>query len=276
MKGLDKTIQKDVRNALREDIGKQDISSCLLADNIISEGYIQTREDMILAGIPWVNEILQQVKYSGEWKNLYNDGDRIKADSKICEFKGDAKTLLKIERVILNFLQTLSATATICRRYADKIKGTKCRILDTRKTIPNLRGGQKYAVSVGGGYNHRMGLYDAILIKENHIKAMGDLTLATKKAKETFPNIMIEVEVENLQDFKKALNTQANRILLDNFAIDDIKKAVTMNKHKKELEVSGNINLQNITQISKSGVGFVSVGAITKNIQAIDLSMLFL
>ena len=194
-------------------------------------------------------------------------------DSTVCVMRGNAQAILTGERTAINFLQTLSATATLTSTFVDRIAGTSAQILDTRKTLPGMRHAQKYAVLCGGGKNHRMGLYDAILIKENHIAAAGSIELAISMAKQKFPNLKLEVEVESNDQLKEAINTEADIILLDNFSLSELEAAVNINENKKELEASGNITLDNIREIAKTGVDYISIGAITKNINAIDFSM---
>ncbi|RLA06426.1 MAG: carboxylating nicotinate-nucleotide diphosphorylase [Gammaproteobacteria bacterium] len=268
-------IQNNVSSALTEDIGTGDVSADLLNNDLLASGTIICRQRAILAGVPWVNEVLRQAKFDGKWCWLKKDGDVLQNNDILCQFKGNAKILLQIERVMLNFLQTLSGVATITKTYVDKIAHTNCQVLDTRKTIPNLRYAQKYAVKIGGGFNHRFGLFDAVLIKENHLLSVDSLTSIVTKAKNKFNDKMIEVEVENLSQFKQALRAKPDRILLDNFLIPDLKKAVAMPHFGIELEASGDINIHNINQFANTGVDYISLGCLTKNISAVDLSMRF-
>jgi len=198
-----------------------------------------------------------------------------KKDAHICTLQGAAQAILTGERTAINFLQTLSATATITNKYVERIAGTAAQILDTRKTLPGMRYAQKYAVLCGGGMNHRMGLYDAILIKENHITAAGSIKKAVALAKQDFPTLKLEIEVETKQQLKEAIKTEADTVLLDNFSLSELEAAVNVNENRKKLEASGNISLDNIREIAKTGVHFISIGAITKHIQAVDYSMRF-
>ena len=269
-------ISDIVRIALQEDIGDGDATSALIDDHTDAKASVVVREPAILCGSPWFNEVFHQIDPSTQIDWLVQDGDAIDAKQKVCRLNGNARTLLKGERTALNFLQTLSGTATETSRFAREIVDYETRILDTRKTIPGLRNAQKYAVCVGGGNNHRFGLYDGILIKENHQYATQSLdTLLLKLSdSQTLPTL-IEVEIECLSQLEIALQSGANRIMLDNFSVDDIARAVEINAHRVELEASGNIDLDNIRQVAKTGVDYISVGAITKNVRAIDYSMNF-
>ncbi|MFK5970158.1 MAG: carboxylating nicotinate-nucleotide diphosphorylase [Candidatus Marithrix sp.] len=262
----------NVQNALAEDIGSGDINVELLAKEIITAQLI-SREPAILCGIAWFEETFRQLdnKVKIDW--LVKDTDNIKPDQCLCKITGTTQTLLTGERTAINFLQLLSATATETKLYVNAIADTNTRILDTRKTIPGLRRAQKYAVHCGGGTNHRMGLYDAFLLKENHIAAAGSITQAVMAARNHVPDLPIEVEVETLEQVKEALDIKAERLLLDNFELDKLYQAVDMVQKQVELEASGGITLNNIHAIAKTGVDFISIGAITKNIQAIDFSM---
>ncbi len=265
-------LATNVQNALAEDIGSGDINVELLAKEIITAQLI-SREPAILCGIAWFEATFRQLdnKVKIDW--LVKDSDNIKPDQCLCKITGTAQTLLTGERTAINFLQLLSATATETKLYVDAIADTNTRILDTRKTIPGLRRAQKYAVHCGGGTNHRMGLYDAFLLKENHIAAAGSITKAVIAARNHVPNLPIEIEVETLEQVKEALDIKAERLLLDNFELDKLYRAVDMVQKQVELEASGGITLDNIHAIAKTGVDFISIGAITKNIQAIDFSM---
>ena len=265
----------DVNHALLEDLGSGDVTAALLPANMVVEAEIISREPMLVCGIAWVNETFYQVDKESRVEWLVDEGEWLAKPTTLCVVRGLARSLLTAERTALNFLQTLSATATQTYRYVEKLEGTTTRLLDTRKTIPGLRYAQKYAVSCAGGTNHRLGLYDAFLIKENHIKACGSVTKAVELAKKTHSHLLIEVEVETLAELAEALAAGPDRILLDNFDQGLLKEAVKMNQPKScELEASGGITLSNIAEIAKSGVDFISVGAITKSIQAIDLSLL--
>lgn len=264
-----------VKDALIEDLGDGDVTAALLPSHLVVEAEIICREPMLICGQPWVNEVLQQVdnKIEIEWK--VSEGDWLDSPQTLCTIHGTARSILTAERTALNFLQTLSATATQTYHYVQKLLGSQTRLLDTRKTIPGLRMAQKYAVRCGGGVNHRMGLYDAFLIKENHIKACGSVAHAIILARQADKNLLVEIEVETLAELREALDAHPDRILLDNFNPEMLVEAVKMNQPKYcELEASGGVNINNIAAIAKSGVDFISVGAITKSIEAIDLSLL--
>ena len=275
------TIEQQVKNALNEDLGMtiqetsyhEDVTANILDDKTVVTATIISRENGVLCGKDWVERSFILVSPSIKIKWFCSDGDRIKPGKKICEIKGQAKAILTAERTALNFLQTLSATATQTAEYMDIISHTECKILDTRKTIPGLRLAQKYAVKCGGGVNHRIGLFDMVLIKENHIIAAGSINNAVNKSRESYPDLKIEVEVENLDELKQAIDCKVNRILLDNMDIPMLKKAVEINASQVELEASGNITLENIKAVAETGVNYISTGSITKNIRAIDYSL---
>ena len=268
-----------VAAALAEDVGAGDLTASLVDKDALVGAQIIAREAFVVCGEEWVNEVFRQLDPNIIVDWYIGDGGRVEADDIICKLVGPARALLTGERTALNFLQTLSATATTTAAYVDAIDGTGARILDTRKTIPGLRLAQKYAVSCGGGENHRVGLFDAILIKENHIKSSGGITAALKAASEQHDDVLIEVEVENLDELHEALDAGAARILLDNFSLDDLEKAVVINRGygfvAAELEASGNVTLDTIRAIAETGVDFISTGALTKNVRAVDISMLF-
>ena len=275
-KNLKNEIKKSVTIAINEDIGDGDLTSSI-TENIKVSAVILTREDMTLSGQAWANEVFNQIdpKIKIEW--MFNDGYTIKKNKTLAIINGKRNSIVMAERCVLNFLQTLSSTATQTRRYVDAVNGTKCKILDTRKTIPGLRLAQKYAVSCGGGKNHRFGLFDAILLKENHITNSSSINELVKIGRIKYPNILIEVEVETIKQLKEAIKSGADRVLLDNFNQEMLQEACRINslsKNSTELEASGNITIENIKNIAKTGVDFISVGAITKNIKSIDLSML--
>lgn len=257
---------------LEEDLGRGDITAQIIPENRQATAELVTRETMVLCGREWFDAVFKHLdeKISIEWH--VNEGEKVAKNTKLCTLKGSARHLLTGERTALNLLQTLSATATISRQYADAIQGTQTKILDTRKTIPGLRVAQKYAVRCGGCFNHRIGLFDGVLIKENHIIAAGSIANAVKIAREQ-SDVPIEVEVENLAELAEALNAKPDRIMLDNFSLDDLKKAVILTAKKVELEASGNIDLTTIRAVAETDVDFISIGALTKNIHAIDLSM---
>ena len=272
----DTVINENVRSALKEDIGKGDITSNLIDDTTQLNACVITREFAVVSGQQWVNSVYAVIdkKIIIDWR--VKDGDLVDPNQVLFTISGPARSILTGERTALNFLQCLSATATTTHRYVQCISHTKCRILDTRKTIPGLRLAQKYAVTCGGGENHRMGLYDAFLIKENHIAACGSITEAVKRAKSSLNKCPIEVEVENLDELDQAQNAGANIIMLDNFSLDLMKQAVQQRSGNVKLEASGNVSLDNIGAVAETGVDFISVGALTKNIYAIDLSMRYM
>ena len=270
------TISSQVKLALEEDIGQHDITADLIQPTTIASAIIISREAATLCGQAWLNEVFKQIDPNIKVIWHFNDGDILSSDNILCELSGPARSLLMGERTAMNYIQTLSATATISQDYAKKVEGFNVQILDTRKTIPGLRLAQKYAVRCGGCYNHRIGLYDGILIKENHINASGSINAAITLARSLHPAILIEVEVENLQEFSEALMGQADIIMLDNFDEKALKQAVSLNQGQAILEASGNVNLNSIRTIAESGVDRISVGALTKDIKAIDLSMRFI
>ncbi len=268
-------VTSDVKNALLEDVGTGDVTASLLPPQLIVEAEIISREAMLVCGQPWVNEVFHQIDDKIEIEWLVSEGDWLSSKASLCVLHGTASSLLTAERTALNFLQTLSATATQTYSYVQKLQGTQTRLLDTRKTIPGLRFAQKYAVRCGGGVNHRMGLYDAFLIKENHIKACGSVAKAINLARSTNKHLLVEIEVETLDELREAFEAHPDRILLDNFSLDMLAQAVKMNHPKYcELEASGGISIENIAEIAHCGVDFISVGAITKSVKAIDLSLL--
>ncbi|MDM8568818.1 carboxylating nicotinate-nucleotide diphosphorylase [Thiotrichales bacterium HSG1] len=272
MENFFKDLATNVKHALAEDIGSGDINVKLLPNNIITAQLI-SRESAILCGTAWFEETFNQLDNEVKFNWLAKDKDNIKPNQCLCTIVGTSHTLLTAERSAINFIQLLSSTATETQQYVKAISDTKAKILDTRKTIPGLRRAQKYAVHCGGGTNHRMGLYDAFLLKENHIAAAGSITQAIVAARNYAPNLPIEVEVETLEQVTEALNAKAERLLLDNFTLSKLNMAVNMVQGQVELEASGGINLENIHAIAKTGVDFISIGAITKNVQAIDFSI---
>ena len=273
---LKQEIIRSVENTLDEDIGSGDVTAALIEKNQKAKAQIISREKAVFCGIPWANEVFKQVDdtITISWK--VDEGEMIETGQLMAEIHGNARTILTAERSVLNYLQTLSATATTTQMHAELIKDTSCRILDTRKTIPGLRLAQKYAVTVGGGHNHRIGLFDAVLIKENHILSAGSLETAVKNALNLHGStMMVEVEVESIEELKQALAAGAKRIMLDNFDLDSLNQAVEINCSRAELEASGNITLDNLREIALTGVDYISLGALTKHIHAIDLSLLF-
>ena len=269
----------NVSAALQEDLGSGDRTAELVPESTAATASIIGREPMTLAGQPWVDEVFHQLDPDVDIQWLANDGDHLPADAEICILNGAARSLLSGERTALNFLQTLSATATMTYRYVNAVANFKARILDTRKTIPGLRIAQKYAVRCGGGNNHRIGLFDAILIKENHIISAGGVEAAIRTAKEQHSNLPIEIEVESVTELQDALRAGADRLLLDNFDIADLQRAVEVNhnegKPPADLEASGGLTLDEIVKVAETGVDYISVGALTKNITTADLSMRF-
>lgn len=266
-------IVNQVANALDEDVGSGDISAQLIDATTQLETELLVREDAVLCGIEWFDEVFRQCDAAIKTKWHAQDGDSISANSVICEVSGPARAILTAERSALNFLQTLSGTATLTRRYADLVRHTNCRILDTRKTIPQLRVAQKYAVLCGGGSNHRIGLFDAFLIKENHLAAAGSIEHAVLRARQLRPDKMLEVEVENLEQLQQALVAGVDRALLDNFSLDEMRRAVELTDRRIELEASGNVDQDNLVEIAVTGVDYVSIGALTKHLRAVDFSL---
>ncbi|APC91676.1 MULTISPECIES: carboxylating nicotinate-nucleotide diphosphorylase [Francisella] len=268
----DSVITRLVRESLAEDIATGDITA-QLAEDVDTTAFCITREDMILCGQDFANEVINQLDKSIQITWLYNDAQRVPANAKIFELKGNARSILTTERTMLNFIQMLSATATATNNLVKLISQYKTKLLDTRKTIPGFRLAQKYAVRCGGGFNHRIGLFDAYLIKENHIRSAGGIAKAVTKAKKIDSSKVVEVEVTNLDELNQAVAAGADIVMLDNFSNADIDTAVRLTKNKVALEVSGNIDSKSIVAMAKTGVDFISVGAITKHIKAIDLSL---
>ena len=267
-------IRESVRTALAEDIGQGDVTAALCNNDIINAKLI-CRETATLCGQTWLEESFQQLNSNITVEWLRTDGDTMHPNNEVCIINGPAPDILTGERTALNFLQTLSGTATATKKLLHRLKGTNTKLLDTRKTIPGLRYAQKYAVLCAGGKNHRMGLYDAYLIKENHITACGSISKAISRAKKQNPELKIEVEVETLNQLKDAIDNKANIALLDNFSLQEVKEGVEMSEGKIKLEVSGNITMDNINQYAMLGVDYISVGALTKHVQAVDFSLLF-
>jgi len=269
-------IVAQVKLALLEDVGQQDLTADLIPIDILADATIITRENATLCGQAWLEQVFKQLDPAIIVNWFFQDGDQMQANDVICTLHGPARTLLTGERTAMNFVQTFSATATVARQYAHQVNGLDVQILDTRKTIPGLRLAQKYAVRCGGAYNHRVGLYDGILIKENHINAAGSISAAIEQARHLHPEIAIEVEVENFTELEQALSAQADIILLDNFDIAALTQAVDINQGRAKLEASGGILLENVRAIAETGVDRISIGALTKDINAIDLSMRFI
>ncbi len=265
-----------VRIALQEDIGSGDITAQLIPASQQARARIITRERAIIAGVAWVNEVFRQVDPTVQVVWRVREGEWVRPDQVLFELRGPARSLLTGERCALNFLQTLSGTATRCRHYADRVAGTGVKLLDTRKTIPGLRIAQKYAVSVGGCYNHRIGLYDAFLIKENHIMAAGGIAAAVQQAHQIAPGKPVEVEVENVAQLDEAINAGADIVMLDNFSPTAMTAAVTHSRQRNpqvKLEASGGITNDTLLPYAQTGVDYISIGALTKDCKAIDLSM---
>lgn len=266
-------IQEMVKAALLEDINTGDITAELIPSEKIARAQVITREPAIICGVEWVNETFKQIDETIVITWHVKDADAVAANTLLFDIEGHARGILTAERTALNFLQLLSGTATATSHYVEKIKHTKTKLLDTRKTLPLYREAQKYAVKCGGGENHRMGLFDMFLIKENHIASCGSITKAIEKARALYPTRKVEVEVETLEEYQEALNAKPDIIMLDNFSIESITLAVTQKQPDIKLEISGNVTLDNIADYASLGVDYISVGAITKHVTAIDLSL---
>lgn len=267
-------IPDTVRRAIQEDVGSGDITAQLIPPDTMASAEIICRDQAVLCGVAWVNQVFSLLDplVSLQWQ--CDDGDHLAAGQTVLRLSGNARSLLTGERCALNFLQTLSATATASYRFAALVAHTEVKILDTRKTLPGLRSAQKYAVLQGGCFNHRLGLFDAFLIKENHIKACGGIARAVGKARQLHPDKPVEVEVESMEQLEQALACAADIILLDNFGIDQLKQAVALTDKHAKLEASGGINEDTLIQVAETGVDFISIGALTKDVKAVDLSML--
>ncbi len=276
MLNLPSNLAQQVTIALAEDIGSGDITAELVPAEQRVTGKVITREPAILCGRPWVTEVFHQLDPSVQLTWTADDGDRVAANQTLFEIAGLARPVLTGERAALNFLQLLSGTATATRRYVDAIAGTASAILDTRKTLPGLRTAQKYAVLCGGAQNLRIGLFDQVLIKENHIAAAGSLTVAIRAARRAAGSKKVEVEVETLQEFSEALRAGPDIIMLDEFSLNDMRAAIELNKasdHSVKIEVSGSVTLETVRAIAETGVDYISIGSITKHVRAVDLSM---
>lgn len=272
---LTATIAQNIRIALDEDIGSGDITARLIPEHHHARARVISREPMVLAGSPWVNQLFNTLDPSVRLTWQARDGDLIQPDIPFLFLEGPARSLLTGERAALNFIQTLSGTATKVRDLVGLLSGTQCQLLDTRKTLPGLRIAQKYAVSIGGGYNHRLGLFDAFLIKENHIMAAGSIAAAVNAARQISSSAPVEVEVENFAELSEAIAAGADIIMLDNFSVEDMREAVRLTARKAKLEASGNIGRHNLRLIAETGVDYISMGGLTKSVTAIDLSMRF-
>lgn len=269
------SLHASVAQALAEDVGDGDVTAALVAPDTLLNAHVIAREPAILCGQDWFNEVFRQLtdKVMVHWQHA--DGDPLAKNDVVCEISGPARDILTGERTALNFLQTLSGTASITAHCNAAVAGTKCRILDTRKTIPGLRMAQKYAVRCGGGTNHRIGLFDAILIKENHIASAGGIQLAIDRARAASPGLPVEIEVESITALEQALVVNPERIMLDNFTNDALAQAVKINGGRCELEASGGFELEDLGAVASTGVDFISIGALTKHVRATDFSMRF-
>lgn len=276
---IQRSIEASVRGALAEDIGSGDVTAMLVAPDARATARVIVREQAILCGGAWFDEVFKQLDPSIDVAWDARDGERLVPEQRVCVVTGGARSILSGERTALNFLQTLSGTASAAARYVELVAHTACRILDTRKTLPGLRLAQKYAVRCGGATNHRVGLYDAVLIKENHIASAGGVNRAVELARQANPGLAIEIEVESLADLEQALDADAERLLLDNFSVADLEHAVALNAKRGEkralLEASGGLTDETLAQVAMTGVDFISVGALTKHLRATDYSMRF-
>ena len=268
-------VSEDVRRALAEDVGTGDLTAALIPADRAGEATVISRETAVICGRDWFDAVYHQLDPEVTIRWHVNDGDAIESGTLLCELQGPARSLVTGERTALNFLQLLSGTATTARSYARAVEGTGTRILDTRKTIPGLRQAQKYAIACGGCTNHRHGLYDAILIKENHIIAAGSIQQAVQESRRLHPDVTIAVEVESLAELDEALSAEADIVLRDNFSLDDLALARERTGDRARLEASGNVETQGLQAIAATGVDFISVGAMTKHVRAVDLSMRF-
>lgn len=273
---LAKAIERDVEAALAEDVGAGDLGAALVPPEASARAAVISRGEALVCGQPWFDACFRRLDARVATRWLVAEGERAGRGARVCELEGPARALLGGERVALNFLQTLSAVATATRRYVEAVAGTRAKIVDTRKTLPGLRAAQKYAVRVGGGVNHRMGLYDALLIKENHIAAAGGVRAALERAREAVPlRAWIQIEVETLAQLEEALAAGARHILLDNMDVATLREAVRIAAGRAELEASGGITLESVRAVAETGVDRISIGALTKDIQAADFSMRF-
>jgi nicotinate-nucleotide pyrophosphorylase (carboxylating) len=272
-------LESVVRQALAEDVGEGDLTAGLVPAERQGRATVVTREKAVICGAPWFDEVFRQIDPSVRVTWDCRDGDEVEAGTILCRLAGPARALLTGERTALNFLQTLSATATVTRRHVAVLAGLPCQLLDTRKTLPGLRTAQKYAVRCGGGRNHRTGLYDGILVKENHIVAAGSIAAAVRTARHTGTSVPVEVEVETLDELREVLDAGADMALLDEFSLEDMRAAVALNRvHPNgpiKFEASGNVTLDTLRAIGETGVDFISMGGLTKHVRAVDLSMRF-
>jgi nicotinate-nucleotide pyrophosphorylase (carboxylating) len=272
-------IDLTVRRALEEDVGDGDITASLVPPEAKATATLLSRESAVVCGVPWFERVFEILDPEVRIRWKVSEGESVEPDTLLCTLEGNARALLTGERTALNFLQTCSGTATAARRFASAVAGTSCRILDTRKTLPCLRSAQKYATACGGVTNHRMGLFDGVLIKENHLIACGSIRQAVQTARASAPDLPVEVEVESMDECRHALDAGADILMLDNFSLPDMREAVALNRRRGDkaalLEASGNVELERLPEIADTGVDFISVGAITKHVRAIDLSMRF-
>lgn len=272
---LEQTIQRNIEQALVEDVGEGDITALLTPEHETAQATVITREAMVLAGQPWVNALIQQYDAQVKITWLKQEGELVQANEAFLQLSGSARSLLTVERPALNFIQTLSAVATKTAHYVKHLDGLNTKLLDTRKTLPGLRIAQKYAVAIGGGQNHRLGLFDAFLIKENHIMAAGGIAQAIAKAHLIAPGKLVEVEVETWDELNQAIEAKADIVMLDNFSHQQMIDAVQHVAGRCKLEASGNITLENLREVASTGVDYISMGVLTKDVKAVDLSMRF-
>ncbi len=278
MSALPPDIPAQVARSLAEDVGGGDVTAALVSASTVAQATVITREDALVCGIPWVDETFRQLDPSVKLAWRVKEGEKVAANTVLCDIEGPARPILTGERTALNFLQTLSGTATATRRFVDAIEGTGCHILDTRKTLPGLRLAQKYAVRTAGGQNHRIGLYDMVLIKENHIMAAGSIAVAIATARSSAPGIPVEIEVETLAEFRAALAAGPDVIMLDEFDDAAMREAVALNRasgNPAKLEASGGVDFDTVRRIAATGVDYISIGSLTKHLRATDLSLRF-
>lgn len=271
-----KSVDEVAYQAIHEDLGDGDLTASLMPEDMRSKARLITREDAVLCGTCWFDSVFRQLDENIKIQWHAKDGDDIFENQELCTLEGPARALLTGERTAMNFVQTLSGTATTTREYARILEGTTTKLLDTRKTIPGLREAQKYAVRSGGGYNHRLGLFDGILLKENHIAASGSIAKAVSAAKERYPEMPVEVEVETLDELSEAIEASADIIMLDNFSLTDMREAVAITNGRAKLEASGGYDMKALRETAETGVDYISVGALTKHVRALDLSMRFI
>lgn len=270
---FNQTVETNILASFAEDIGSGDLTAQLIPQQTQASAQVISREQAVICGRPWFNQAFLQLDPAIKINWLIEEGQQVIANTKLCTLQGNARALLTAERTALNWLQSLSGTASLAYDYAQAVAGTGVKVLDTRKTVPGMRVAQKYAVKIGGCENHRVGLHDAILIKENHIIACGSLQQAVLQSRQQHPDVLIELEVETLDQLEQALSLPLDRLMLDNFSLDQMREAVKQVQGRIKLEASGNVNLKTIRAIAETGVDYISVGVLTKDIQAVDLSM---